>query len=253
MTAEMNTDSAWEAWGQRDPYYGVITDSKFRKSSLTAEAKKEFFGSGQEHAEYVMTMIRNYIDPNFKPKSILDFGCGVGRLVVPFAKEAELVTGMDVSNSMLLEARKNCNEYKVGNAKFLISDDELSLLDCQYDLIHSFIVFQHIPRERGRSLVAKLLEHIALGGVGAIHFSYSKSHFADTYGLPPVMAESASPNAPELSYAESNHADADPEMQMNPYNLNELFFLMQTANVSRFHAEFTNHGGELGIFLFFKK
>jgi hypothetical protein len=47
-------------------------------------------------------------------------------------------------------------------------------------------------------------------------------------------------------------AGADPEMQMNAYNVNELLFLIQNLGVSRFHVDFTDHGGELGIFLFFQ-
>ncbi|MBL0125185.1 MAG: methyltransferase domain-containing protein [Betaproteobacteria bacterium] len=138
----MNTDSAWEAWGQQDPYYGVITDPKFRKSTLTAEAKREFFDSGHAHAGYVMQMIRQHIDPNFKPQLVLDFGCGVGRLIVPFAKLAAEVVGLDVSSAMLLEAKKNCDEQGIDNVQLLVADDELLLLGRQFDLIHSYIVFQ---------------------------------------------------------------------------------------------------------------
>ena len=46
---------------------------------------------------------------------------------------------------------------------------------------------------------------------------------------------------------------ADPEMQMNPYQLSELAFLLQSAGIPGFQAQFTDHGGELGVFLFFKK
>ena len=254
----MTTDSAWEAWGKQDPYYGVITDPKFRKSALTNEARQEFFESGRIHADYVMHMIRQHIDANFQPKSVLDFGCGVGRLVVPFAKLAAEVVGVDVSTAMLLEARKNCAEQDIANVQLFLSDDELSLLGRQFDLIHSFIVFQHIPPERGRSLFAKLLRHIAVGGVGAIHVSYSKSQYADTHGLAPSLLRCsplvAEPtDVPESGVAQPLAARADPEMQMNPYQMNELLFLMQKAGVWRFHTEFTDHGGELGVFLFFQK
>ena len=47
--------------------------------------------------------------------------------------------------------------------------------------------------------------------------------------------------------------DSDPEMQMNPYNLGEILFSLQSLGVQRFYADFTNHGGELGVFLFFQK
>ena len=45
----------------------------------------------------------------------------------------------------------------------------------------------------------------------------------------------------------------DPEMQMNYYNVSELMFIMQRAGVQRYHAEFSDHGGALGVFLFFHK
>ena len=33
-----------------------------------------------------MQMIHQYIDPAFRAQKALDFGCGVGRLIVPLAK-----------------------------------------------------------------------------------------------------------------------------------------------------------------------
>ena len=45
----------------------------------------------------------------------------------------------------------------------------------------------------------------------------------------------------------------DPEIQMNPYNVNELFFKLQSVGIHKFHVEFTDHGGELGLFLYFQK
>ena len=40
---------------------------------------------------------------------------------------------------------------------------------------------------------------------------------------------------------------------MNPYSLSELAFMLQSAGVTQFHTAFTDHGGELGVFLFFGK
>jgi hypothetical protein len=34
--------------------------------------------------------------------------------------------------------------------------------------------------------------------------------------------------------------------------MHEILFLMQSRGVQRFHTEFTNHGGELGLFMFFQ-
>src|SRR5258706_3272502 len=146
---------------------------------------------------------------------------------------------------MVSEARRNCDERQLQNVRLLISDDELSVLTGTYDLIHSYIVFQHIPVQRGRMLFASLLEHLRPGGVGAVHFTYSKAHFAPTHGLAPLAERSPEPPVAATS------SNADPEMQMNPYNINEILFLMQRVGLTRTHLEFTDHGGELGIFLFF--
>jgi SAM-dependent methyltransferase len=242
----MSTDNAWEEWGRRDPYFGVITDPKFRSGGITEIAKQEFFASGESHVHGVLSTIRKHIDPGFAPRSVLDFGCGVGRVLIPFAKIADEVVGLDVSTSMLQEAQRNCDEQRLHNVRLFRSDDALSTLSGRFDLIHSCIVFQHIPVERGRELFSKLLQHLSAGGVGAIQLTYSTTRYAPTCGLAP----------PELPYVDARNpraaADADPLMQMNPYNLNDILFLMQCRGILQFHAEYTDHGGELGIFLFFQ-
>lgn len=247
-STDLSTDCAWEEWGRRDPYFGVITDPKFRRVELTPERKREFFDTGPSHVGGVLDTIRRHIAPEFSPKRVLDFGCGVGRLLVPFAKIAEEVVGLDVSQSMLDEARRNCDECQLTNVQLLPSDDDLTALSGDFDLIHSCIVFQHIPVERGRRIFAGLLRRLRPGGVGAIHMTYAKAIFASNLGAPPVSRPSTDPEESTMIAP-----DADPEIQMNPYNMNEILFLMQTAGVKQFHVDFSDHGGEMGIFAFFSR
>jgi SAM-dependent methyltransferase len=247
---DMSSDIAWEEWGRRDPYFGVITDPKFRRSKINEQNKREFFQSGESHVHGILATIRKHVDPSFEPRTVLEFGCGVGRVLVPFARIADEVVGLDVSPSMLLEARRNCDEHQLRNVSLLASDDSLSALNGSFDLIHSCIVFQHIPVERGRALFAKLLQHLRPGGVGAIQLTYSKTRFASTHGIAPAPpATIPSPDTSVLLIT----PDADPAIQMNPYNMNEMLFLMQCSGVQQFHVEFSDHGGELGLFLFFAK
>ena len=243
---DLSTDSAWEEWGKRDPYFGVITDPKFRRVALTEEAKREFFAASDPHAHYILATVRKYIDAQFTPRNMLDFGCGVGRLLPGFAAVVPEVVGVDVSLSMLKEARTNCDERQLTNVRLVKTDDSLSTLTDTFDLIHSFIVFQHIPAARGRAIFSNLLQRLRSGGVAAIHLTYSKISFAETHG-------SAPPPPDPLKAAPAPPDGADPEMQMNPYSLNEIMFAMQRSGITRFHADFTDHGGELGVFLFFAK
>ena len=277
----MSTDLEWEQWGVRDPYYGVLTDPRFRATVLTAESKQSFFDSGGVHVDYVLGTLRGRIDHTFQPQRVLDFGCGVGRLVIPFARTSEQVIGMDVSPAMLAEARLNCREREIGNVSLVMSDDELSQVEGAFDLVHSCIVLQHIPVQRGRTLFEKLVDKVAAGGCGAIHVTFGWDIHTATFGLPPAPpAPAAPPPADALSVAKAKvrrllapfgrqakvssppgtHVAAlelqpqpDPEMQMNYYNLSELMFIMQAAGIQRFHSEFTDHGGALGVFLFFQK
>lgn len=269
----MNTDLEWEEWGRTDPYFGVITLEKYRSANLTEEAKAEFFRSGKGHVSHVLTACRRHLDPSFSPRRVLEFGCGVGRLVIPFAEVAEHVVGLDVSDSMLSEARMNCDRRSVTNVSLLKSDDDLAGLDGRFDLIHSCIVFQHIPTDRGRHILGKLLGHLSDGGIGAIQVTYAKTVFARTFGIrppDPLVRESlfrrmrrelrrrtrslaGRGRLPGRETPVSEPARKDPEMQMNSYNMNEILFIIQSAGVRNMYLEMTDHGGELGVFLYFQK
>ena len=270
----MSTDREWVKWGERDPYFAVITNPKFRSDSITDEARQEFFQSGHNHVRYVLAMCRKYVKTEFAPRSVLDFGCGVGRVVVPFAGEqgVDCAVGVDVSPAMLEEARRNASAAGIEGAVFKLSDDTLSQVDGQFDLVHSFIVFQHIDIVRGRRLFARLLELIAPGGVGALHVLYGKDYHPDRLGQPPAISRlpaAVDPVMPrgvrrlllgwlrryrKAATPQAKSDDSgDPEMQMNAYNLSEITFLLHSAGIRRFHAEMTDHGGELGAFLFFQR
>lgn len=262
-----NSDTDWILWGERDPYFAVITDDRFRGGNLTPEAKAIFFESGRAHVEYMLGNCRRLAGADFKPRSAVDFGCGVGRVVVPLSAHCEHVVGIDVSPAMLLEAQNNCEARGATNVEFLLSDNDLSsLVGRRFDLVHSCIVFQHIDIPRGRRLFGLLLDKLNPGGCGAIQVTFGKAWCEETYGQPavPELPKESDVSRPQglgtlfrkrPMPAESVHAwpsTGDPGMQMNPYNLSELAFLLHRAGIKEFHAEFTDHGGELGVFLFFR-
>jgi SAM-dependent methyltransferase len=261
--AFMNTDAEWEKWGRQDPYYGVITADRFRSDKLDEQALAEFFATGQMHVNHVMGVCRTIFDPAFSPRRVLDFGCGVGRLLVAFAAVSEQVVGVDVSPSMLAEAGRNCESRGAGNVALVPSDDALSQVEGSFDLVHSAIVLQHIQVPRGRAIFQRLLERIAPGGVGALHVTYGKAYHPESFGQPP-RAEPEPPAAASTlgrlfrkgqapASGEPATPAADPVMLMNAYNLSEIAYLIQTAGIASFYSEFTDHGGELGVFLFFRR
>jgi 2-polyprenyl-3-methyl-5-hydroxy-6-metoxy-1,4-benzoquinol methylase len=244
-----SSDRHWERFGKIDPYFGVLSDDKFRRSVLTDEAKSEFFRSGQVYLDEVLRKVREHLDPTFAPRCALDFGCGVGRLVIPLSNIAQKVVGLDVSPSMLDEARSNCEARSIRNVEFCNSRDDLAQLEGKFDFIHSFIVFQHIPVRRGELIFDRLLMRLNAGGVSVTHFTFGKT--TPFRRLLPWIKRI--PLAANLANLLRGKEFLYPHMQMNSYDLNRLFRLVHNHKVRNVYTEFTDHGGELGVLLYLRK
>jgi len=245
------TDKQWKIWGKINPYFGVLSTDEYKNISLDDEKKKKFFESGDRHIEYVMSIINNYIDPSFKPKLCLDFGCGVGRIIIPLAYRFSHVTGVDISQDMLDEASRNCVELGLNNVELVESDDNLSKLHGKYDFIHSTIVFQHINPKRGEVLFKRLVDLLDDGGVGVIHLTYyaRQTNTRKTinwmkYNIPYLE------NIVNIFKGRSFYF---PSMQMHMYKLNNVFSILQDNGCEHMCVRFSNHGGVWGIRLYFQK
>ena len=71
--------------GSSRPLLRSLTHSKFRRATLDELSRQEFFESGESHVQRVFTTIRRYINPEFAPKTILDFGWR-GRAIDPLVR-----------------------------------------------------------------------------------------------------------------------------------------------------------------------
>ncbi|SFS05930.1 Methyltransferase domain-containing protein [Dyella sp. OK004] len=169
----MGTDHDWENWGRNDPYFGVLSHESFRAENISNESRDAFFLSGERHIESLLDTIRAHFKPQFTPDRSLDFGCGVGRLLIPLARRSQHASGVDVSTAMLTEAHRNCEIHAINNVKLLRSDDHLSQVRGEYDLIHSHIVFAHIDPRRGQAIIEALADRISPDGFIAIQILYS--------------------------------------------------------------------------------
>lgn len=242
-----STDRDWEIMARGEPFWSVSTWEKFRKQNLNADNLQEFFLTGETYINSVFQMIRARIDPNFAPQRSLDFGCGVGRVLIPIAKRSGSAVGVDVSETMLREARKQVESFGIKNVQLVKGDDTLSSVEGPIDFVHSVIVFQHIPVQRGEALFGELLKRMKHGSVAAIHFTYAKGFepVRPTWGLRWRKFWKRIGDA-------FRSLRGNPVMQMNDYSLNVIFRMIQEHGIKRTNVSFFDHDRYYGVLLLFQ-
>jgi 2-polyprenyl-3-methyl-5-hydroxy-6-metoxy-1,4-benzoquinol methylase len=130
---------------RRTDYLPVPPDHLIVRVSGGAEVDK-FLGIGRTICGDIMALI-NLVDETKTWRSfesILDFGCGCGR-VTRFLPLGANVTGVDIDD----EAIRWCQQNLSSIAKFKVNDPEppLEYADETFDLIYCISVFSHLPLE----------------------------------------------------------------------------------------------------------
>lgn len=91
---------------------------------------------------------------NFKSKTVVDAGCGVGSLALPMALNFKKVYASDISKSMTEEGAKRAKLAGIKNTEFSVSD--LEALKGTYDVVTCIDVMIHYPTDKMYDIVAKL-------------------------------------------------------------------------------------------------
>src|SRR5688572_6566246 len=111
--------ASWDAFAAREPYFAVLTHARYLRANLDPEAEAEFFDSGEAYVAELYGIVRARVAPHFGPLTVLEYGCGVGRLLIPFARRATSVTGVDVSPAMLSLAKSHASKAGVTNIELV--------------------------------------------------------------------------------------------------------------------------------------
>jgi SAM-dependent methyltransferase len=177
---------SWEELAQNDPLWAVLSSDEFRSDVLTAEAEERFWRSGDQHVDHVLAIVRHEIAPGFTPEVSVDFGCGVGRNLVPLAARSGHAIGLDASPTMIRRARERLEQCRIGNATVGVVGRTIDwpavAASGPIDFVHSVLVFQHIVPTEGFALFDQLLEQLTPGGCGFVQF-HSRSPGGELEGL----------------------------------------------------------------------
>jgi 2-polyprenyl-3-methyl-5-hydroxy-6-metoxy-1,4-benzoquinol methylase len=251
MLMKLAAEQDWIRLGNIEPYYGVISNPKYRVDCLDESAKATFYATGTWHVGLVLAALRDAFA--FVPHGVaLDFGCGVGRVSSALAQHFDKVVGLDISPGMITRANHYANDMHLTNVVYASSDQAAWLAPEQYDFVHTYLVLQHIPVARGMKLIADLVRSVKSGGVGAIHLTYNTSAGWPTLRLLKnfVINTRLLRNIANIMMGRAWNF---PAMQMNAYNLPAVYGLLAAAGISDFKCTLVDDWGHLGLFIFFQK
>jgi SAM-dependent methyltransferase len=231
-------DRKWEAFAEREPFFAVFTDPKFLSANRTPNHEREFFDSGELLVDAIFHTIRKRLAPDFEPESVLEYGCGPGRLAIPFARRTGSVTAVDRSPAMLAVARREAAKQNVGNIHFKRAA-EFAASPRKFDLVNSYLLFQRLPPARGLALFRELLGRIGSGGMGVFHFLYRGTASPVVRITRGIRERIAVVNG--IANIARRKPFGQPFIPSHAYDLDEIFRILVEAGFENSHVTFEGH------------
>lgn len=136
MSAEQSIKSFWNRAAEENPYWYVSSYGSYGADRNL----EEFWASGNT----IWADIKRATGYTPGPAdTVVEIGCGVGRLTRAIAPEVGRVIALDISDRMLAIAR----QADLPNAEFRTADGFTlpGIADKSVDLVLAYCVFQHLP------------------------------------------------------------------------------------------------------------
>jgi SAM-dependent methyltransferase len=140
MSEGARMERFWDARAQEDPFYFV--DSRLRYGSPDLE---RFWADGAADLDRLLAIAGVAVEPDH---TVVEVGCGLGRMTRVLAERAQEVFALDVSSAMLRRAREL--NPQIENVRWMHGDGTslAGIGDGAADACVSHVVFQHIPDPR---------------------------------------------------------------------------------------------------------
>jgi SAM-dependent methyltransferase len=152
----------WDELAGFNAEWAVLSDPETRFGGWDQE---RFFATGDEQIAKTMNVAAELDLPKARD-SVLDFGCGVGRLSRALSREFEHYVGVDISPGMVARARELAGPDE-GRSFVANEAPDLGMFETgRFDMVVSFLVLQHISdRDQIRAYLAEFARVLAPGGL----------------------------------------------------------------------------------------
>lgn len=160
----------WESLGNEDPLWAIASepDKKGGRWELS-----EFLASGDAVVERYRQLLRAHGAPETFG-TVLDFGCGVGRLTLAWTRHTPRATGVDISKPMIEQGRKLMTGQTAVRLELNQQNDLSMFPDASFDLVFSHIVLQHMPWKIARGYIAEFARICKPGGWVAFQLPFDR-------------------------------------------------------------------------------
>lgn len=156
--------AAWSHLGEVKPHFSVITDPQYLPENLDGSIDR-FWASGEVEAGAAQRVLGRYGMTDLSGMVCVEYGCGVGRVTMGFARRFAQVHGYDISSGHLDVARRRADELGLANIGLHLCAENL-LADLEpCDFFYSKIVFQHNPPPIIVRLIRQALAALKPGGI----------------------------------------------------------------------------------------
>jgi 2-polyprenyl-3-methyl-5-hydroxy-6-metoxy-1,4-benzoquinol methylase len=154
----MTSRDRWNQIAATVPYFAVLAEPRFLSPSANALA--EFHQSGDLYVARILRDLGGRVED--RVRSVLEFGCGPGRLASAFARRGFRVTAADVAPEML----QHTHSYATANGLDieLLRDTDLFAGDRKFELVTCVLVLQHMAHSDALALIRTLVTHVSMGG-----------------------------------------------------------------------------------------
>lgn len=190
-----STTRDWQDWGRTDPLYAVASIPDRHRDGKDPWTKSDFYASGAAEWAEIQPQWSHYAGP--LEGTVLEIGCGAGRMSRQLAGAFERLIALDVSPDQLELARAAVAETTAVGDFRLSTGPALESADGEVDAVFSTHVFQHLPSKLASPLLVDCGRVLAPGGTAMLHIPIPGTNQAGTQlsdirrrwtGLAPVKA-----------------------------------------------------------------
>jgi len=154
----------WAHAGEVAPHWSVLTEERFLPENIVANLEA-FYAGGAWDAHIVETILKRIGRRPEEFPHCVDYGCGVGRVTLQFARRFARVTGLDISAPHLHLARETARRAGFDQVTLTQVTPEAPMPIESCDLWHSRIVLQHSPPPVAMNILRHAFRALSTGGV----------------------------------------------------------------------------------------